>query len=91
MSRTIELWTDGIVTLGAVRRVYFHALIEVNGQREWWYFGTDPEEKPPTQDYPVNETAYVQFPDAFMDLGDEMTPTLYDLGQRAGYNREGLT
>ena len=92
---TMEFWTDAIEDTGVVIRVYFHALVvQDNGDLEWHYWGTDPAEKPPTGihfDKPiVGEHAYVQFPQAFSDLGDDMNMQIYGLGLSAGMNREGL-
>jgi len=87
-----EMWTDEIDEVGGVKRIYFHCLIEIDGVKEWHYFGTDPAEKPPTQVYPVNEYGYVQFPQGLDDLDKwEANGFLYDMGRMAGLRREGIT
>ena len=87
-----ELYTDGIVTVGVVQRVSFHLrhCDDVTQACEWHYFGSTAAEKPPTTDDPVNEYAYVQFPTAFVLLGDEAMSTMYDLAFQAGRAWEGL-
>jgi len=87
-----ELYTDKIVTVGVVQRVYFHLrrCDDVTQACQWHYFGTDPDDRPPTTDDPVNEYAYVQFPTAFDLLGDDAMSTMYDLAFQAGRAREGL-
>ena len=88
-----ELYTDGIVTVGVVQRVYFHLrhCDDVTQACQWHYFGTDPDDRPPMNDDPVNEYAYVQFPTAFDLLGDDAMSTMYDLAIQAGRAREGLS
>jgi hypothetical protein len=87
-----EMYTDQIQTVGVVTRVFFwlRQCDDITQACEWHYFGTDPLEHPPTTADPVNEYAYVQFPTAFDELGDESLGTMWDLAIRAGRAREGL-
>jgi len=92
----LEMWTDQIVAVGAVRRVYFHVLVDIyddeTGQtrREWHYFGTTPAQKPPTSADPVFQHTYVSFPQDFDQLGQDANDYYYQLGIQAGMHREGL-
>lgn len=86
-----EFWTDQIISQGQVKRVYFHALVEQPGGREWHYFGTTAAEATPTTGDQVFEHTYVQFPSpGFDDLGDEENEVLRELAIQAGRIREGL-
>ena len=87
-----ELYTDQIVDVGVVKRVYFYLrhCDDSTGACAWHYFGTDPEDFPPWSDDPVNEYAYVQFPTAFDDLGQDALFTMYELALQAGRGRENL-
>lgn len=87
-----EMWTDKIEEQGISKQMFFHCLIEIDGAKEWHYFGTDPAEKPPTSADPVNEYGYVMFPRDLDDLDKrEADDLLYQMGQMAGLRREGIT
>ena len=87
-----ELYTDGINEVGTAKQIFFHCRIEIDGVNEWHYFGTDPADKPPTTGDPVNEYGYVQFPRDLDDLDkQEADDLLYQMGQMAGFRREGIT
>lgn len=87
-----ELYPDQIVTLGSVKRVYFHLrqCDDVTQECAWLYFGTSASQQPPTTGDPVSEYTYVQFPTAFDDLGDGAIPTMFDLALQAGRRRQGI-
>lgn len=91
-----EMWTDKIEQVGTVRRVFFHALVDIyddetgETRREWHYFGTTPAQKPPTSADPVFQHTYVSFPQDFDQLGQEANDAYYSLGIQAGLKREGL-
>jgi hypothetical protein len=87
-----ELWHDEIDESGITKRIYYHCLVEIDGVKEWYYFGTDPAEKPPTQDYPIKESPYIQIPQGLDNLDkQEADGLLYDMGLMIGLRREGLT
>ena len=87
-----ELWTDEIDESGITKRIYFHCLIEIDGAKEWLYFGTDPAEKPPTQNYPISEYNYIQIPQELDNLDkQEAESLLYEMGLKIGLRREGFT
>jgi hypothetical protein len=86
-----QMWTDQIVTLGTVKRAYFHLLYENEAGTRWLYFGTTAAEKPPTTGDPVIEYAYVQFPVGFDDLGPDMEGMMFDHALAAGKAREGIS
>ena len=87
-----ELYTDKIDEAGVSKRMYFYCRIEIDGVNEWHYYGTDPVEKPPFTEDPVNEYGYVQFPRDLDDLDKcEANTLLYQMAQMAGLRREGIT
>ena len=89
-----SVWTDHIQDVGVAKRVFLFVGIGSPGQRDWHYFGVDPAKRPPPDATynAVYEHAYVQFPQAFDDLGgDEGRALLFELGSRAGIAREALT
>jgi len=63
-----EWWDDGVTGDTLTKTVKAHALCvfwdDVAGEyiSEWHYFGTTPEEAPPTGSYPVVQHPAFQFP-----------------------------
>jgi len=88
-----EMYTDKIESVGTVKRIYFYCLVvNIDGTKEWHYFGIDPTEKLPTTGDPINEYTYVQFPQGLDDLDPiDANYFLFYLGRLAGFKREGLT
>lgn len=90
--RIHALFTDEVEAIGNVRRVYYHSFVEMDDNtKRWLYFGTDPTDPgmEPTTDDPVYEYTYVQFPQAFDDVGVEGEAALFQIGMISGYRREG--
>ena len=84
-------FTDNIVEIGSVRRIYFHALIELDIGKRWIYYGTnpaDPGKEPNTLD-PVFAYQYIAFPQDFDALGQEAEDAYFSLGLQAGLRKEG--
>lgn len=88
-----QMYTDGIETVGVVKRIKFHCLVYyTDGTKEWHYFGVTAAEKPPTTGHQVHEHAYVQFPQGLDALNTiEAEDILYNAGRISGFKREGLT
>ena len=87
LAQVDQLFTDQIVEVGNVRRIYFH----FHQAGQWHYFGTTAAEAPPPNADPVNEYTYVQFPQAFDNLPiQDSQDVLLELAIIAVKQREGL-
>lgn len=88
----LEFYYDKIETVGVVKRMFFYMLVLFeDNTKAWYYFGTDPVDKPPTTGDPINERPYIQLPQDLDDLhGFEANDILYSAARLIAIRREGL-
>ena len=92
MAQLMGMWTDQIVSVGSVRRIYMRFVMDMgDGTKRWLYFGSTPVTNPPLQfqNAPFTQYTYVQIPQDLDNLGPEYQEELYKLGRIIALKREG--
>ena len=92
MAQLMGMYTDQIVSVGSVRRLYMRFLMDMgDGTKRWLYFGSTPETYPPPQfqNAPYSQYDYVQLPQDITVLGEDADMELFMLGRKIALKREG--
>jgi len=87
------IFTDGVESIGGVKRIFLHLIFCDNEGCEWQYFGTDPQDKPPPagwDQWPIVENLYIQLPNDLDDLPkEEGDRLLYDMARLIAGRKSG--